>query len=222
MFRRSVQTNPFKLERKREKELGKTNRERLRWRTLKMRKEEREKSGKETCVQTSVRWKRKIFCAKRNPNGTWIKAPRNRRKREISPSLLALCSSLFALPSAGHVTRYRFFEENRKEEGTLFDHRSGRWPGFDDTFSLFLSLSLLLAKFENRWILVSRVFQSSSLPIWRSKSLLESNDILSRASSGPCRSLSTRTVRRFSGRAVESYIYIRLYSNFDRCNVFWR
>lgn len=89
-----------------------------------------------------------------------------------------------------------------------------------------LSLSLLLAKFENRWILVSRVFQSSSLPIWRSKSLLESNDILSRASSGPCRSLSTRTVRRFSGRAVESCIYIRLYSNFDadRCNVFlfWR
>lgn len=33
---------------------------------------------------------------------------------------------LFTLPSAGHVTRYRFFEENRKEEGTLFDHRSGR------------------------------------------------------------------------------------------------
>lgn len=49
---------------------------------------------------------------------------------------------LFALPSAGHITRYRFFEENRKEEGTLFDHRSGRWPGFDDTFSLSLSLSL--------------------------------------------------------------------------------
>lgn len=31
-------------------------------------------------------------------------------------------------------THYRFFEENRRrKEGTLFDHRSGRWPGFDDT-----------------------------------------------------------------------------------------
>lgn len=219
MFRRSVQTNPSKLERKREKELGKTKDcgdAHWKW------ERKKEKNLEKRFVSKLLFDGREKFFA---PRGIRMELASKRRgieeREKFRPRYLPF-APLFALPSAGHVTRYRFFEENRKEEGTLFDHRSGRWPGFDDTFSLSLSLSLLLAKFENRWILVSRVFQSSSLPIWRSKSLLESNDILSRASSGPCRSLSTRTVRRFSGRAVESYIYIRLYSNFDRCNVFWR
>lgn len=87
------QTHPNSRERERERVIQKVAIDcTLPRENEKERKEE--KSQNKTCIQTSLRWKRKIFCAKRSPNGnSAIKEPRNRRKKEISPSLLALYSS---------------------------------------------------------------------------------------------------------------------------------
>lgn len=97
---------------------------------------------------------------------------RDQRERGIEErknfSLVTTLPYLFwDSPRARHATRYRFSKGRRKS--TLFDHRSGRWPGFDDTkvyettfqwrcfgFFLLSSFDRVIAKFENRWILVSR------------------------------------------------------------------
>lgn len=160
---------------------------------------------------------------------------RDQRERGIEErknfSLVTTLPYLFwDSPRARHATRYRFSKGRRKS--TLFDHRSGRWPGFDDTkvyettfqwrcfgFFLLSSFDRVIAKFENRWILVSR---SHRFPTERSspaRSKAQSwGGFSSRttipgpvtwASFGPCARLLFvgRSVGRFSGR--------RYYSNFD-------
>lgn len=96
---------------------------------------------------------------------------RDQRERGIEErknfSLVTLPYLFWDSPRARHATRYRFSKGRRKS--TLFDHRSGRWPGFDDTkvyettfqwrcfgFFLLSPFDRVIAKFENRWILVSR------------------------------------------------------------------
>lgn len=183
-----------------------------------MRKKEK-KSQKETRIQTSPRWKRKIFPKESEWNSAIKEEQKKERKKEISPSLLALYSSFQSRLARTHYSLSSFFEEEGRRS-TLFDHRSGRWPGFDDT-KVYETLSLSppsIAKFENRWILVSRVFQPNSLQEhWEGQSCTREQrySITNFAFLVP----SSRTVARFSGRAV-----IFIYSNLDahriECNDF--
>lgn len=169
LFRRSVQTNPSKLGRERERENYPETGNRLRWRTL-TRRDTRKWEGKKKNLNVS-----KLLLDGRAgkffpPRGIPMEL-RDQRERGIEErknfSLVTLPYLFWDSPRARHATRYRFSKGRRKS--TLFDHRSGRWPGFDDTkvyettfqwrcfgFFLLSPFDRVIAKFENRWILVSR------------------------------------------------------------------
>lgn len=86
------QTHPNSRERERKSypESG----DRLYTASRKWERKKRRKISKQDLYPNFSSSKRTIFCAKRSPNGnSAIKDPRNRRKKEISPSLLALYSS---------------------------------------------------------------------------------------------------------------------------------
>lgn len=151
-----------------------------------MRKKEK-KSQKETRIQTSPRWKRKIFPKESEWNSAIKEEQKKERKKEISPSLLALYSSFQSRLARTHYSLSSFFEEEGRRS-TLFDHRSGRWPGFDDT-KVYETLSLLL-RLRNLRIagFLYRAFSNRTVfrNIGRGKAVLENNDILSRTSLSSC------------------------------------
>lgn len=159
------QTHPNSGERERENYPETGNR--LRWRTL-TRRDTRKWEGKKKksqCIETSPRWKGGKFFP---PRGMKLRDQRERGIEERKNfSLVTLPYLFWDSPRARHATRYRFSKGRRKS--TLFDQRSGRWPGFDDTkvyettfqwrcfgFFLLSPFDRVIAKFENRWILVSR------------------------------------------------------------------
>lgn len=142
------------------------------------------------------------------------------RKKERNFALVTCPLLLFSeSPRPDALLAIEFFRGRRKAR-TLFDHRSGRWPGFDDT-KVYETLSLSppsIAKFENRWILVSRVFQPNSLQEhWEGQSCTREQRYS--ITNFAFLVLSMRTVARFSDRAV-----IFIYSNLDahriECNDF--
>lgn len=185
-----------------------------------MRKKEK-KSQKETRIQTSPRWKRKIFPKESEWNSAIKEEQKKERKKEISPSLLALYSSFQSRLARTHYSLSSFFEEEGRRAPSLTivpeDGQGSMTPKFTKRRRPSLSPPSI-AKFENRWILVSRVFQPNSLQEhWEGQSCTREQrySITNFAFLVP----SSRTVARFSGRAV-----IFIYSNLDahkiECNDF--
>lgn len=122
------QTHPNSRERERERVIQKVAIDcTLPRENEKERKEE--KSQNKTCIQTFLLRREQFFAPREVPMETRrSKSLGIEERKKFRPRYLPF-TLLFRVQ-----THYRFFEENRRrKEGTLFDHRSGRWPGFDDT-----------------------------------------------------------------------------------------
>lgn len=193
----------------------------INWRRLRIRENEKgrkKRNLKKRLVSKLLLDGREKFF-RRNLNGT-PRSKRNRRKKErkkFRPRYLPF-TLLFRVASPGRITRYRVF--SRKKEGA-----HPLWPSFRKMARVRWHQSLRnplsppsIAKFENRWILVSRVFQPNSLQEhWEGQSCTREQRYS--ITNFAFLVLSMRTVARFSDRAV-----IFIYSNLDahriECNDF--
>lgn len=196
----------------------------INWRRLRIRENEKERK------EISKRDSYPNFSSMEEKNfseGIWMELRDQRgteeRKKERNFALVT-CPLLFfsESPRPDALLAIEFFRGRRKAQHPL-------WPSFRKMARVRWHQSLRnplsppsIAKFENRWILVSRVFQPNSLQEhWEGQSCTREQrySITNFAFLVP----SSRTVARFSGRAV-----IFIYSNLDahkiECNdfLFWR
>lgn len=161
----------------------------INWRRLRIRENEKERK------EISKRDSYPNFSSMEEKNfseGIWMELCDQRgteeRKKERNFALVT-CPLLFfsESPRPDALLAIEFFRGRRKAR-TLFDHRSGRWPGFDDT-KVYETLSLLL-RLRNLRIagFLYRAFSNRTVfrNIGRGKAVLENNDILSRTSLSSC------------------------------------
>ena len=181
----------------------------INWRRLRIRENEKERK------EISKRDSYPNFSSMEEKNfseGIWMELRDQRgteeRKKERNFALVT-CPLLFfsESPRPDALLAIEFFRGRRKAR-TLFDHRSGRWPGFDDT-KVYETLSLLL-RLRNLRIagFLYRAFSNRTVfrNIGRGKAVLENNDILSRTSLSSC--LPRERLQDFLAELL--YLYIRI------------